>query len=397
MPRTGVVASSDGATRKPLPAAADVVIVGGGCMGASTAFHLAEAGVSVVLVERDEIASGSTARAAGGVRAQFSDETNIRLGLRSLDLFERFATRPGADIELDQTGYLFTLSTPEDVATFERTVALQNSLGVPSRMIDAAEVRRRCPPFTGGDVLAGCFYERDGHCTPEAATTGYASAARALGAHVARHTTVTGIERTAGAVSGVVTDRGTIRTSQVLVTAGAWSRAVGAMAGVDLPVTPVRRQIVVTEPIAGLDPHLPFTLDYSTTFYFHNEGPGLLFGYSDKGEEPGFDQEPTDAFLEGLADHIEHFVPELGGIGIAAHWGGLYEETPDHNALIGASSEVPGLFYACGFSGHGFLESPAVGETMRDLITGRTPDIDVSTMTADRFATDELVPELNCI
>jgi len=381
-----------------LPSRASVVVVGGGVMGLSTAYHLASAGVTdVVLVERDELGCGSTCKAAGGVRAQFSDAVNVELGLRSLRTFETFEQTFGQDIDLHQVGYLFLLERADDVGAFEQNVALQNEIGVPSRMIDVEEAKRLSPLISTEGLLAAAWSPTDGHCTPESVVGGYAAAARRAGATLVRHCAVTRIDSSGGDITGVVTERGTISTDTVVCTAGAWSRDLGAMVGVDLPVEPLRRQILTTEPVPGLDPRTPFTIDFATSFYFHAEGPGLLLGMSDPDETPGFKLDVSDEWLAGLTDAVERRAPALGEVGLRPGWAGLYEMTPDHNALVGESAEVSRFLYATGFSGHGFLMGPAVGEVMRDLYLGRDPVVDVSSLTAARFVAAELRPELNIV
>ncbi|MFI2436128.1 NAD(P)/FAD-dependent oxidoreductase [Streptomyces sp. NPDC018693] len=375
---------------------ASVVVIGGGVVGTSIAHHLAAAGVrDVLLVERDQLGAGSSSKAAGGVRAQFSDEVNIRLGARSLEAFARFREETGHDIGLHRVGYLFLLSTPEEVASFEAGVALQNSLGVPSRMIGPEEAARLSPLITTDGLLAAAFSPDDGHCTPEAVVHGYAAAARRHGARILRHTEVTGIELHGDTVTAVHTTRGRIATDTVICAAGAWSRAVGAMAGVDLPVQPLRRQIAVTGPVPGLPPHLPMTIDFTSTFYFHAEGPGLLVGLSDPDERPGFATDPHDRWIPRLAEAMARRAPALLDLPRTGGWAGLYEVTPDHNALIGEATSVSRFLYATGFSGHGFLQSPAVGEVVRDLYLGRVPFVDVTPLSAGRFAADAPRPEAN--
>ncbi|WP_338905232.1 FAD-binding oxidoreductase [Streptomyces nigra] len=377
-----------------MTAHASAVVVGGGVIGTGIAYHLARAGVpDVVLVERDELASGSTSKAAGGVRAQFSDELNIRLGARSLEAFARFEQDTGYDIGLHRVGYLFLLSTPEDVTAFEAAVRLQNSLGVPSRMIDPAEARELSPLISTDGLLAAVYSPDDGHCTPESVVHGYAAAARRHGARILRHTTVTGIERHGDRITGVTTNAGRIATDTVICAAGAWSRAVGAMAGVDLPVEPLRRQIAVTAPVDALPPRLPMTIDFTTSLYFHTEGPGLLLGMSDPDERPGFDTSTHDRWIPRLADAMRHRAPALLDLRRTGGWAGLYEVTPDHNALIGEAASVSRFLYATGFSGHGFLQGPAVGEVVRDLYLGRVPFVDVSPLSAGRFVAGAPRPE----
>lgn len=377
---------------------ARVVVVGGGVMGTSIACHLARAGVrDVVLVERDDLAAGSTSKAAGGVRAQFSDELNIRLGARSLDAFARFEEETGHDIGLRRVGYLFLLSTPEQVVSFEAGVRLQNSLGVPSRMITPKEARRLSPLITTDGLLAAAHSPDDGHCTPEAVVHGYAATARAHGARILLHTEVTGIERDGAAITAVGTTLGRIHTDTVICAAGAWSRALGAMAGVDLPVEPLRRQIAVTEAVPGLPPALPMTIDFTTSLYFHAEGPGLLLGMSDPEERPGFATGAHDRWIPRLCEAMRRRAPALLDLRRTGGWAGLYENTPDHNALIGEASSVSRFLYATGFSGHGFLQGPAVGEIVRDLYLGRAPFLDVGPLSADRFAAGVPRPEANVV
>ncbi len=372
--------------RTPLPDHASVVVVGGGVIGTSIAFHLAEAGVTDVLVlERDELGSGSTCRAAGGVRAQFSDELNIALGARSLDAFTRFRHRPGQEIDLHQVGYLFLLSTEEDVASFERDVALQNRLGVTTRMIDVGEARRLSPLIATDGLLAAAYSPDDGHCTPESVVLGYARAARGFGATLRTGTTVLDIETRSDRVTAVVTDQGTVATGAVVCAAGAWSASVGDMVGVDLPVTPVRRQVMFTEPMPDLPANVPFTIDFSTSFYFHREGGGLLFGMSDPAQEPGFHLGYSDDWLPRIGAAIEARAPRLLDVGLSPGWAGLYEVTPDHNAIIGQADTPAGFFYATGFSGHGFLQAPAVGEVVRDLYLDREPFVDIRPLSTRRF------------
>ncbi|TWF96213.1 sarcosine oxidase subunit beta [Saccharopolyspora dendranthemae] len=363
-------------------------------MGVSTAFHLAEAGADVLLLERAELGSGSTSKAAGGVRAQFSDPVNIELGQRSLTAFEDFARRPGGEIDLKQQGYLFLLSDPDDVTAFETSVALQNSLGVPSRMLTPQQACALSPLASPDGLLAAAYSPTDGHCTPEGVVQGYARAAREHGAVLRHGVEVTGIDLRGGEIAGVRTAEGSVRTTAVVCAAGAWSAAIGEFAGVELPVRPLRRQILVTEPMPDRPPRSPFTIDFATSFYFHEEGPGMLVGMSDPDEEFGFRLGTDDRWLGRLGEAVEHRAPRLAEAGVAHGWAGLYEITPDHNALVGHDG---GFYYATGFSGHGFLQSPAIGEVMRDLVLGRTPPIDVSGLDVRRFDGAAPRPEHNCV
>ena len=381
-----------------LPSRADVVVIGGGVIGLSTAYNLARSGAgSVLLLDQGSFGAGSTCKAAGGVRASFSDEANIVMGNYGLDVFERFGELFDQEIDLVQNGYLFLLDDPADVADFERSVALQQSLGVDARMIDPAEAKRLAPIISTDGVLAAAYAPRDGHCTPESVVLGYARAARRAGATLVPNCRVTGGVVVDGTIRAVETEAGTVETGTVVCCAGAWSRTVGEWFGVDLPVDPVRRQIVVTEPIADLNRTMPMTIDFSTTFYFHEEGPGMLIGMSDRNETPGFKLSRGDEWLPGLAEAIERRAPSLGEVGIASGWAGLYEVTPDHNGLIGEAPDVSRFLYATGFSGHGFLLGPAMGEVMCSLWRGEAPFVDVSAFDARRFEHAVLHHEKNIV
>jgi sarcosine oxidase, subunit beta len=381
-----------------VPSHASAVIIGGGVMGTSIAFHLAEAGArDVVLVEGDQLGSGSTSKAAGGVRLQFSDELNIELALRSMDAFEHFAERPGGEISLRQVGYLILLTNAADVETFAASVELQNGMGVPSRLLSPADAGAMAPLANVGDVLAATFCHRDGHADTGAVVRGYVDAARRLGVSVLTNCAATAIERDGDAILAVATSLGRIETDTVICAAGPWSASIGEMAGVSLPVVPVRRPVWFTEPTPNLPINHPFTIDFATGFYFHEEGPGWLFGMGDPDQPPGFDVEIGADWLEIVAGVAARRAPMLSEVGIAGGWSGFYETTPDHNAIIGESVELRRFFYATGFSGHGFLLGPAVGEVVRDLVLGRRPVVDVTAFSADRFGSASIRPEHHII
>lgn len=241
--------SSRSSISRTVPATADVVIIGGGVMGTSIAFHLAEAGVRrIVVIERDELGSGSSGKPIGGVRAQFSDPLNIALGSRSLRAWQNFGQRPGADIRLAEVGYLFLLTSAEQAADFETGVRIQNELGVPSRLIGPREAQRLCPYVSTDGLVAAAYSPADGHARPRLAVRGYARAAARAGVVFAPHTAVTGLDTTGDRVTAVHTDHGRISCATVICAAGAWSAAIGDMAGVPLPVRPVRRQLAFTAP-----------------------------------------------------------------------------------------------------------------------------------------------------
>jgi sarcosine oxidase subunit beta len=264
-------------------------------------------------------------------------------------------------------------------------------------MLTAGEVRELCPLVSGDDVIAGAFSPGDGHATPEGVVQGYAFAARTRGATIRIGCEVQSIGVRGAAIVEVETAHGSIRTGTVICAAGAWSRSCGAMAGVELPVTPLRRQILFTDAIDGLPPELPMTIDFESSFYFHREGPGLLMGMSDPEERPGFSVETTEDWIPRLMEVVRRRAPRIAEVGIRGGWAGLYEMTPDHNAIIGESSHVSRFLYATGFSGHGFLQAPAVGEILRDLVLRRPTFADISPLSVERFDTSALRPEYNVV
>jgi sarcosine oxidase subunit beta len=350
-------------------------VIGGGALGAATAYHLARLGVDdVVLLERDALGSGSTSKSAGGIRAQFADELNIRIALRSLDEFESFAS----EISFRQDGYLFLLDREEDVAAFRAGLALQQSLGVPSRELTPAEARQIVPQLEVDDLLAATYCARDGYATPEAVVQHYA---RESGATIRQSCAATGIVVRDGRIAGVETADGVVGTDTVICCAGMWSREVGAFAGVPLPVDGEARSMWFTPEDGGLPARLPLTIDFATGFYFHREGPGLAFGGRSRA-------------LEDVAEAAARRLPVLTELPVQSSWWGWYDVSPDWNALVGESPDVSRFLYATGFSGHGFQQAPAVGEHLAELVVGRTPTLDLSPFSAERFAAGAERPEI---
>jgi sarcosine oxidase, subunit beta len=383
---------------------AAVVIVGGGVMGTSIAYHLARAGVrDIVLLEAGELAGGSSGKPLGGVRAMFSDPANIALGLRSLDAYRRFASEFGVDIGLQQVGYLFAIADTADVARFEESVALQNGLGVPSRMITAEEAVELCPYLHAG-LAAAAWSPADGFARPTDVVLGLAGAARGLGVRIRTGTRVLGIDGS-GADEAVLTAADGTRhmAPTVICAAGAWSRGIGAMVDIDLPVEPLRRQIVFSPSLDPRPPRIPVTIDYSSTAYFHGAPDGgLMLGWADPDQPAGFDRSVTTGWHAHLRAALGRFAPELVDLPFSRGWAGLYEMTPDCNALIGEAASVPSgagfrFLYATGFSGHGFLQGPAVGECVKDLYLGRAPAVDVACFDTRRFQRPPVRTELGII
>jgi sarcosine oxidase, subunit beta len=370
----------------PLAPSANVVIIGGGVMGVSIAFHLAKAGVrDIVVIERDALGSGSSAKPLGGVRATFSDPGNIVLGQRSLETFERFDEDFKIDIGLRQVGYLFLCRDESELAALENATAIQNALGCSARMVPPAEVVALNPFLRQAALLGGSFSPRDGFAQPSKVVQAYAEAAEQLGVTFCEHTEVLDIQKSATSAHEVCTSRGVITGEAVIIAAGAWSERIGDMVGVYLPVEPVRRQIGITEARTEPFPTVPFTLDLSTTLYFHNYRDGMLLGISNADEPPGFSREFSYHWKTAFDQAAEIIAPSLVHLPLVAGWAGLYENTPDHNALIGKAAHLDGVFYATGFSGHGFLQAPAVGELMCDMYLGRESFLDPRSFSAVRF------------
>jgi len=368
---------------------ADVVIIGGGCMGASVAYHLARRGVTdVVLVEREKLlATGSTGRNAGGVRHQFSNDGNIRLSLESIALLERFGDEVGHTIDFHQDGYLFLLASPASVDTFERNVALQRSLGVDVQSLDASAAAQLVPGLDTGGVAGATFCQRDGIADPNGVTMGFAQAARALGVEIERDTEVTAVDAAGGRVAGVETTQGRISTRCIVNAAGPHARHIGSLAGVDVPVDPIRRHIFIATGVGP--PRVPsshiMVIDFETTFYFHREGAGVLFGMGDRDETPTFDTTVQWDFLPQVIDVAVTRLPALADASISHAWAGLYEMSPDGNPIIGPADALEGFFLINGFSGHGFQHSPAAGRIVADLIAGRDPQFDLRPFSPSRF------------
>ena len=388
----------------------DVVVVGGGCMGASVAYHLARLGVTdVVLVERDAaLGTGSTGRNAGGVRHQFSHEANVRLSMESIRVFERFAEEVGSPADLHQDGYLFLITTDEQAAAFRRDIALQRGLGIDVEFLEPAAVARRAPGVRLDDVIGAAYCARDGICDPNGVTMGFAQAARRAGVTILRDTTVTGVRTDGGRISAVETSRGPIATPVVVNAAGPWAASLGKMAGVEIPITPLRRHIFIAQPpAAGWERGGPegaaagpsdrlMVIDVASTFYFHREGAGLLFGMGDPDEQPGFDVSVNWAVLEKISPVASRRLPALVDLPIARAWAGLYEMTPDAMPIIGPTG-LDGFFTIAGFSGHGFQHAPAAGRVLADVIIGRDPGMDLAAFAFERFARPRLGGERNVV
>ena len=379
---------------------AEVVIVGGGIMGASIAYHLARRGCTnvVVLEQAEMFGLGSTGLNAGGIRHQFATAVNIELSKLSIAMMERFADEMDQPVGLRRCGYLFLLDNETDVTQFRTNVELQNSLGVPSRLVDRDAIAALAPEIDLTGIVGGSWCPTDGLVDPHGLLQGFVTQARRYGATLTTGAAVTAISVTGGRIRRVETANGSIDTQRVVIAAGPWSAAVGEMAGVDLPIQPIRRQIVVTAAIPALRPDFPFVIDFSRALYFHREGDGILTGMSNKDELPGFD---TRVDEEWRLQHVQRAIermPLLGDAEISAEWAGLYEVTPDDQPILGALPDVEELYVCAGFSGHGLMHGPAAGLLLaEEILEGRAETIDIDPLRFGRFARGASVGEYNVV
>jgi sarcosine oxidase subunit beta len=370
-----------------------VVIIGAGIVGTSIAYHLARAGrADVAVIDKEPAAGmGSTAKAAGGIRAQFSSDINIELSRLSIERFERFPQEMGIPVEFTQAGYLWMATTPEHLRIFETNAAMQRRHGLEIELLDRAGVARKAPYVRSDDLLGGVFHGRDGYASPADYVMGYHKKAKELGASFFFGEEVTGRDgRTVRTLSG------SFGADDVVIAAGAYSGKLGERLGFEIPVSPVRRQCFVTEPMAEFPHPIPMTVDFGTGVYMHSESGGLLIGKADKEEPASFNENVDYGFLEKVAELAIGRVPALENARIRTGWGGLYEVTPDDHPVIGPAGE-PGWWVACGFSGHGVMHAPATGMVMAELLTTGRSSLDVSCLRLSRFREGKPMVETNVI
>ncbi len=368
-------------------------------MGASTAFHLASRGLKdVLLIEREPFfGTGATGRCAGGIRYQFNTKINIRLSKASLPMIDAFEDETGQSALVQKCGYLFVLTCEKDVEVFKKSVELQHSLGVNTEWIEGDEVRRMANPCLFPDALAGTFNAEEGLADPNSIVMGYINAAQKHGAVCITDCCATDIVLEGSKVYKLKTNSGEIHTDSVVNTCGPWSAALGEKIGLEIPISPLRRQWFVTDTISALPAEFPFVIDFSQSLYFHREGSGLLSGMSNPREIIGENQSIDP---EWELEHIEAAVkrmPLLENTGIRTRQAGLYEMTPDAHPIIG-SSPVDGFYLLSGFSGHGFMQGPICGKLMAEiLLDGEASSVDVSMLDYNRFSENRLIQEYNVV
>jgi sarcosine oxidase, subunit beta len=367
-------------------------------MGASIAYHLAKENVHVILLERDSrLGTGATGRCSGGVRHQFSNPANVKLSLASLRKLKAMPEELDCDIDMHFDGYLFLISSEKGLDNFRASAAMQNALGVSTEMFPPDQIAKLVSGLNLDDVLAGSYSPEDGVADPHGVTSGYASAAKRLGAEINLNAEVIAIKKRGSQITSVCTSTEEIATSIVVNAAGPWSASIGEMAGVSVPVQPYRRHVFITHGFPEGPANHIFVIDFETSFYFHREGEGVLMGMSDPDEPASFVDAVDWNFLDRVTDVGVRRFPPLANASIRRAWAGLYEVTPDANPIIGEASQLPGFFLATGFSGHGFMHGPIVGELIADLILRRQPQINISCFSLDRFSRTAIRPEVNVV
>jgi sarcosine oxidase subunit beta len=373
---------------------ADVVIVGAGIMGVSTAYHLARRRAGrIVVLERDGVCSGSTALASGGIRHQYANRIGIELTRHSIETYERFEDEFGVDPRFRQHGYLILVATEAEQAQAERNVALQQSLGVDVQLLSSEDTQRRFPYLATDDLRGATYSPRDGYADPYLATTAIAARARDRGVTIRTGCEVVGFARTADAVEGVVTRDGPVSAPVVVVATGAWSGVVGRLAGVDIPVAPLRRSKFITAPFSfdRIPEATPFVIDPHLGISLRREGAGILLGIGRREEAGSFSTALDWGLAEPLVERAVRRAPVLAEAQLMRTWSGLYEMTPDQTGIVSAVPGVAGLYVVAGFSGHGFMHGPIAGQLMAEIIAdGRASTVDATPLGLDRFARGEI-------
>jgi sarcosine oxidase subunit beta len=369
---------------------ADVVVVGCGVMGASVAYHLAarKSGLKILVLEKEKSpCTGSTPLSAGGIRAQFTTEVNIRLSQYAISFYERLATELECHFDFEQHGYLFVTADAATGERFRRNVDLQRSLGVPVEVLEPAEIAARWPHVRTDDLVLGTFSAKDGYADPYEATMGfYGATRRSKGAEFRFATPVTKIEHEGGRVTHVVTAHGRIATQWVIDCAGPWLREVGAMGGVEIEAYPVRRCLWNTEPFKEVDDKIPLTIDMDTGFYTRSESGGLMLGLANPDEPQAFNSVLDDDWLPEVIERALHRIPALEHAEINRGWAGHYSTTPDHLPILGEVPWLKGFVSAGGFSGHGFMHAPTTGLLVSEIVLdGGAHSIDISSLSIERF------------
>ncbi len=378
---------------------ADAIIIGGGIIGVATAFYLArEKFGQIILLEKDVLlGAGATSKAAGGIRAQFSTKVNIEMSILSEKIMARFEDETGHEALFDRVGYMFLLEDDDDVKRFRADYNLQKSVGLDVQLLNPEDINQYAPHVSLDGIQLASYCPGDGLGDPHEFLTGYAKGARRLGVEFEFGCEVTGIECEGGKVCGVETSRGGISSPLVINCAGPQAGVIGKMVEAEVPVQPVRRQIVTTGELDFVKPSFPMVVDVKSGLYCHKESRGMLLGWADKSVEPSFDVSIDPDYTDAILEKALHRIPQLEQAEVANEWAGLYEVTPDHHAIIGWEPKVAGMFHVVGFSGHGFMHAPAAGLVTAQVLTGQEPSVNVSKLCPTRFARGAVVEETNVI
>ncbi|MGC8903312.1 MAG: NAD(P)/FAD-dependent oxidoreductase [Fervidobacterium sp.] len=376
----------------------NVCIIGGGITGTALGYFLCKLGeTSVAIFEKSYLSSGSTGRCAGGIRQQWSTRPNVRLAMRSVKLFERFKEDVGMDIEYAQGGYLVLSYDDQEAEQFEKNVQMQKEEGLDVKILTPRQVKERYPYISTEGLIMATFCQTDGHANPHKAVIGYAQAIRNMGGHIYTHTEVTGVDIQNGKVIGIETSKGYFGCNIVVNASGPWSKEVSQLVGVDLPTESYRHQIMVTEGLKNFFPMM--AISFSGNFYMRQTQHGqFVLGQGDKDEKPGLNYKVTFRFEEELIKKMVRIFPFLKNVRLLRHWSGMYNMSPDAQPIIGQSKKVKGYYYAVGYSGHGFMVAPAVGEALAELILfGKSLHTDISYLDVERFEKLSIEREKNVV
>lgn len=381
--------------KKELPEKADVTIIGGGIIGASIAFHLGKMGVSdVLLLEKGQAGEGSTGKCAGGIRVQFSTEMNILFSMHSMKFFDSFKENLGVDPEFHRIGYLFLASNNRQWDILKRNASLLELKGCEVELLLPEDIRKRWSYINTADIIGGSFTSGDGYAGPYEILQGYIKAAKKSGVRVIEGAEVINIKSRAGSVTGVVLANGKkIHSTRIVNASGPYAAGVAGMLDLELPVMPLRRQLFFTDTFDALPPEFPLIIDMEYGWYVRREGAGLLLA-GPQDEESSFNVKMDFESRLWTAERSLHRIPVLEKANIMTGWAGLYEITPDHHAIIGEYPEMKGFICANGFSGHGFMHSPAAGLAVAELIVkGKSETIDIWPLRPSRFRENCLIHE----
>ena len=362
-------------------------MIGAGIIGLSIAYHLASLGTGrIVVLERESIASGTTAKATGGLRHQFSQKVHVQLSKRSIDFYSTIEDRLGYPVPFNRVGYVFLVDDEAVMESLQQSVVMQNSLGVPTELVTPARLHSRYPTINVEGLVAATYCPLDGVGSPVDAAMAFANAARRLGVDIREGCAVTDVHVENSRISGVSTPMGRIDCDQLVVATGAWTSRFNQALAWEFPIEPHPRQVFVLTSVDGTR-DLPFLVDVRSGTYVHAEANDVLLGGGDRDRGASYDAIVDWDRLASIAEAMTHRIPALKQARAVNAWCGLREMTPDDMPLLGPVPSVDGVWCAAGFSGHGFMHAPAAGEIVAGLITGSaTVDFDVSGLRLDRFS-----------